>query len=275
MQSIAADIFQAVIINYDTICNGLNKPIMMQGLFLALCHKGFITGTANYEHLHCQQGELFIIIPNTVFVLHSVSEDFVAKVLYVPLRHIPDIAVSAQDIDLERILKFNILTLDSQLQEDLQYLHTVILHQLEKPMTVYRRKLMLAMINSYIFIILGNVRGGSSEQSLSSKEKITRNFFILLLNEYRSHRDVDYYAKQLFISSKYLSKVIKETSKFSAQEWINRTVLIEAKRLLVNTNLDIMQIAEKLGYSSPSTFARFFKNSTGTTPVEFRKQHSS
>ncbi len=277
MKRIEADIFQAVVINYDILHPSLNQSVLMRGLYLVLCHSGTITANANYESISCEAGDFFVIIPNTIFALKSVSKDYMAKAIYIPPKHITDITVALQDINLEQVLKFNKLTLDSQLNNDLESLHTIMMHQLEKPMTLYRRKLVLGLINSYIFIILGNVneRTGTSDPTPSNKQMLARNFFITLLNGYREHKDVDYYAATLYVSSKYLSKVVKEITTFSPQEWINKTLFMEAQRLLANTNLDITQIAEKLGYSSSSTFSRFFKQNTGLTPMEFRKQHTT
>lgn len=277
MKRIEADIFQAVVINYDILHPSLNQSVLMRGLYLVLCHSGTISANANYESISCEAGDFFVIIPNTIFALKSVSKDYMAKAIYIPPKHITDITVALQDINLEQVLKFNKLTLDSQLNNDLESLHTIMMHQLEKPMTHYRRKLVLGLINSYIFIILGNVneRTGTPDPTPSNKQMIARNFFITLLNGYREHKDVDYYAATLYVSSKYLSKVVKDITTFSPQEWINKTLFMEAQRLLANTNLDITQIAEQLGYSSTSTFSRFFKQNTGLTPMEFRKQHST
>ena len=277
MKRIEADIFQAVVINYDILHPSLNHSVLMRGLYLVLCHSGTISANANYESISCKAGDFFVIIPNTIFALKSVSKDYMAKAIYIPPKHITDITVALQDINLEQVLKFNKLTLDSQLNNDLESLHTIMMHQLEKPMTLYRRKLVLGLINSYIFIILGNIneRTGTADPNPSNKQMIARNFLITLLNGYREHKDVDYYAATLYVSSKYLSKVVKEITTFSPQEWINKTLFMEAQRLLANTNLDITQIAEQLGYSSTSTFSRFFKQNTGLTPMEFRKQHTT
>ncbi len=45
-----------------------------------------------------------------------------------------------------------------------------------------------------------------------------------------------------------------------------------AKRLLVNTDERIERIAERTGFSEPSTFCRAFKRWAGETPVEFRRR---
>lgn len=275
MQKIEADIFQAVTINQDILIRTLNTPFLIEGLFLIQGLKGTCTGTVNYEKINYREGELCVLMPSSIVVLQMVQKDFLARVLYVPPKYLPDLAVAAGYIEIQNILQFNVLTLDPQLSEDLEHLHTIILHQLEKPMTTYRIKLMLSLINSFLFIIIGNVRSGSSEKHLSSKERITRDFLLKLITDYREHKSVDYYAKQLCISSKHLSKVVKEVSNYTPQQWINRTILLEAQRLLANTTLDVMEIAERLGYSSPSTFSRFFKNATDTTPLQFRKEHVS
>lgn len=275
MQKIEADIFQAVTINYDILIHTANTPFLIEGLFLIQGLKGICTGTANYEKITFREGELCVLMPSSIVILQMVQKDFLARVLYVPPKYLPDLALAAGDIDMRSILKFNVLTLDPQLSEDLEHLHTIILHQLEKPLTTYRIKLMLSLINSYLFIIIGNVRSGSSEQHLSSKERITRDFLLKLMNDYREQKSVDYYAKLLCVSSKHLSKVVKEVSNYTPQQWINRTILLEAQRLLANTTMDVMEIAEKLGYSSSSTLTRFFKNATGITPLQFRKEHIS
>ncbi len=48
-----------------------------------------------------------------------------------------------------------------------------------------------------------------------------------------------------------------------------------AKRLLVDTEERIERIAERTGFSEPSTFCRAFKRWVGQTPVEFRRRGRS
>ena len=46
-----------------------------------------------------------------------------------------------------------------------------------------------------------------------------------------------------------------------------------AKRLLSTTNLTILEISYKLGYSSISRFSKLFKQEVGLTPSEYRERH--
>lgn len=81
------------------------------------------------------------------------------------------------------------------------------------------------------------------------------------------------YAALLNITPTHLNFICKQQSKFSAGELIRDRIILEAKRLLVNFNLSVNAIAEKLNYHDSSYFVKFFKKNTGLTPEAFRKQY--
>jgi AraC-like DNA-binding protein len=49
-------------------------------------------------------------------------------------------------------------------------------------------------------------------------------------------------------------------------------VLLEAQYLLRYSGYSIKEIAAELGFDTTSHFARFFRQSTGTTPISYRRQ---
>jgi AraC-like DNA-binding protein len=60
----------------------------------------------------------------------------------------------------------------------------------------------------------------------------------------------------------------------SAGDLIRERVLLEAKRLLANSDLMISQIAETLNFEDNAYFTRFFKKYLGTTPEGFRAAYA-
>lgn len=94
----------------------------------------------------------------------------------------------------------------------------------------------------------------------------------LVEKEYRSNRQPSYYANQLNVTEKKLNEVCKANSGVSVGDYIKDRVLLEAKRLLHNTEHNIKEIAYFLGFEDPSYFNRFFKVNTGTTAGDFRKE---
>jgi len=61
----------------------------------------------------------------------------------------------------------------------------------------------------------------------------------------------------------------------SAGTLIRERVILEAKRLLINRDLMVAEIAEKLNFADQSYFIKFFKKYEGITPEKFRKSNIS
>lgn len=100
--------------------------------------------------------------------------------------------------------------------------------------------------------------------------------FLALLNKHSiEHRSVQHYAKVLGISSKYLSFVCISYSNKNASTWIDESVIQKAKALLLVHHYSFSEASEALHFPTISSFSRFFKRVTGTTPKEFVRMQTS
>jgi AraC-like DNA-binding protein len=79
-------------------------------------------------------------------------------------------------------------------------------------------------------------------------------------------------AKQLFVNANYLNSIIKNLTGKTASAHIQEKLLLEAKSFLLHTDLQVSEIAYKLGFENTSYFNRFFKKNTALTPMGYRKQ---
>jgi AraC-like DNA-binding protein len=108
----------------------------------------------------------------------------------------------------------------------------------------------------------------------SQKKPINRyvSRFIQLVNIcHRQHRSVDHYARELNITSGHLNSVVKDYFGVNAKKYILNRNMLEAKRILKYTDLNIGEIAFELNYESTTYFIKAFKEHTGMTPLYFRK----
>ncbi|MCH5234317.1 MAG: AraC family transcriptional regulator [Muribaculaceae bacterium] len=109
---------------------------------------------------------------------------------------------------------------------------------------------------------------------LDSKQKpigrLTEKFLSLVQQYFKKERFLDFYASQLEVSTKHLSRTVKEATGFSAVDWIDRFVILEAKVLLKSTTMSIQQISDELNFASQSFFGKYFKKHTGSSPKDFR-----
>ncbi|MCR5520203.1 MAG: AraC family transcriptional regulator [Bacteroidales bacterium] len=95
--------------------------------------------------------------------------------------------------------------------------------------------------------------------------------FITLVDEnYATQHGIEFYADKLCITSNYLNKIVRDKLGKSTKEVISGRILQEAKRLLRYTELSVTEIADKLEFDTSTYFVRFFKKTTGTTPLQFR-----
>lgn len=97
-----------------------------------------------------------------------------------------------------------------------------------------------------------------------------QHFLELLEIHIHKHKQVSEYANMLNLSNYQLNTILKSTLGKTCSELINEYIILEAKRHLIATTSQVIQIAYHLGYEDVSYFIRFFKKHTGYTPEAFR-----
>ncbi|MFK7784682.1 MAG: helix-turn-helix domain-containing protein [Crocinitomicaceae bacterium] len=82
---------------------------------------------------------------------------------------------------------------------------------------------------------------------------------------------VGYCAKELNLSSNYLSDMLKKETERSAQEHIHSFIIDKAKNSLLSTTESISGIGYGLGFEHPQHFSNLFKAKTGMSPRAYRQ----
>lgn len=103
-----------------------------------------------------------------------------------------------------------------------------------------------------------------SEVYLAFRDAVERDF--------ANTRTLSDYAEALACSPRTLSRATIAAVGMPAKEFIDRRVVLEAKRMLACSPIPAARIGERLGFSSPTNFNKFFAQRTGTTPIAFRSK---
>jgi AraC-like DNA-binding protein len=110
----------------------------------------------------------------------------------------------------------------------------------------------------------------NSNKKNISRQSIQFRNFIELLNEYTiREREVQFYAKKLGITPKYLSALCIAYSGKNASTWIDEYVIVRAKELLREQRYSVREVGEILNFPSQSFFGRYFKRNMGISPKVF------
>ncbi|AQQ70041.1 Xylose operon regulatory protein [Limihaloglobus sulfuriphilus] len=112
----------------------------------------------------------------------------------------------------------------------------------------------------------------STDIFMIEDETVARALSYIRMNSKRFIQ-VDEVAEAAAIHRRGLERRFKKHLGRSVHEEIRRARLEEIKKLLLETNLLVSQIALRLNFSEVPHLTRFFTRETGTSPNEFRKQH--
>lgn len=122
------------------------------------------------------------------------------------------------------------------------------------------------------FIMAERFDTGRKGQSFPpQKMALLRNFKQLIDKQFRKLKLPKEYAEPLHVTTNHLNAVCQELVGKTAGDLIRDRVVLEAKRLLVNADLSITEIAYELNFSDGSYFTKFFRKYAGMTPEEFRR----
>ncbi len=113
----------------------------------------------------------------------------------------------------------------------------------------------------------------SPDSSAEDPEQLILNRFRKLVEKHFSTlHSVTEYATMLNLTPVSLNNRVKKGTGICARDIIIDRIILEAKRLLLFTDLTSKEIAYRLNYDEPSYFSRIFRKKTGVTPSLFRTE---
>lgn len=235
--------------------------------------KGSGYHTIDFEKYIAQTGQIYFIAPGQVHtwtfaegtegILINFTEAFFSSILINP-NYIGDFSF------FSGVPGENVGNIPEEIREEI----TQLLKQIEQEFYQHKEHksdyLRLKLMELFIVV---------SRNVVNNKSKIANRHNYLLLKNFQKQIEQNFadkklpkdYAELLFITPNHLNALCKNTLGKSAGEIIRERVLLETKRLLVNSDLSITQISHQLNFDDPSYFVKFFKKYVGVTPEEFRK----
>jgi len=119
------------------------------------------------------------------------------------------------------------------------------------------------------------------DRSVNNSLSTTRKFHQALKDYFKTGQQqiqglpsVNHLAGDLFISTRYLSEVLKQETGKNALEHIHIYLIAEAKNQLLGSDNNVSGIAYQLGFDSPSYFTRLFKKVAGVTPMQYKEHYT-
>lgn len=165
-----------------------------------------------------------------------------------------------------------VVNLTTEIGEQARMIFSKALQQDSSKGHLYLDTLRVVLLELFL-LVEQNVSSIQTETNPHYNYATLKNYQKLIEKNYLTLRLPSEYAQLLSISPNYLNALCKNHLGIQAGELIRNRILLESKRLLVNMEMSISQIAYALNFSDNSYFTKFFKKHTGITPEEFRKKN--
>jgi AraC-like DNA-binding protein len=227
---------------------------------------------ANYETL---QSTLFFISPNQYLELEAAGEESGYFIFY--NRDFYCIQIHDQEVACDGLLFNNIRNMPKVelLENEIAFLGGLFKEMigefqlndssLEEMMRTYLKQLLIRATRSWK---RQHLTHDVTDQQ--SDLEFFRKFTRLVEEHYKSKHTVADYADFLCMAPKTITHKFNRLRLPQPNEVIKNRIILEAKRLLVHTELTAKEIAYELGYHDPAYFSRLFQSKTGESPSGFR-----
>ena len=167
------------------------------------------------------------------------------------------------------------LHIDEQRRNELKQIATLLAGRMDCIMNKQTKATARRLAEIFIGIVAEAVQDINLQQTKHSHRQmeIVLSFRRLLAGHLATSRQPSYYASLLNISTVYLNEVVKGVTGMNATLYIKNEVVLQAKRLLVHTDLAVKEISDRLGIDDYAYFSRLFTQATGISPTLFRERN--
>ena len=252
-------------------------PSRLNALIIGVGTEGETSLTSNLQEFRLKKDSLFIFSPKHILQVQS-NNRFKAHLIVIA----PDF-LKRINIDTKRMMPFFLqfgslpcMELTQAESQSLRSFISMVEQELKGSETDFSSEIIGGLIAATIYKVGDILTHYLTEHPEvdspihNRAEEYFRQFTELLGEHYKHERSVGFYARQLCITPKYLTTLIKRISGKSVSEWIDNYVILEAKTLLKYSNMSVQEIAYYLNFPNQSFFGSYFKRNAGMSPSQYK-----
>ena len=234
-------------------------PCRIDAFIIGVGTEGETSVSFNLHEFRLKKDSMFIFTPKNILQVNS-QQYFKADVIAISPDFMRRINIDIKNM-MPLFLKFvenPTLALTPEESRSMRGMIAQIERETRGPETHFSFDIVSGLIAATIYKI-GDImyhylaeHPEGQNNSHNRAEEYFKQFTHLLGEHFREERSVGFYARQLCITPKYLTTLIKRISGQSVSEWIDNYVILEAKTLLKYSTMSIQEIAYYLNFPNPS-----------------------
>lgn len=255
-------------------------PCRIDAFVIGVGTEGETSVSFNLHEFRLKKDSMFIFTPKNILQVNS-QQYFKADVIAISPDFMRRINIDIKNM-IPLFLKFvenPTLALTPEESRSMRSMIAQIERETRGPETHFSFDIVSGLIAATIYKV-GDIlyhylaeHPEGQNNSHNRAEEYFKQFTHLLGEHFRQERSVGFYARQLCITPKYLTTLIKRISGQSVSEWIDNYVILEAKTLLKYSTMSVQEIAYYLNFPNQSFFGSYFKRNTGMSPSQYKAQN--
>jgi len=261
-----------ILLEKPVIKLAFHHPFKVDVTTAVICLKGTMKGYVNTDYYVANAPCLLIVFPEQILQYESFSEDFSGLFIVMSRRFLNDLSLNAQESFTTwlSVKKNACIPLDERSLNAMINYFNMMKESIKIKENPYRMQIAINLTRAFFYGAGYYFHNLSKTGKKTHNEELVEKFLNLVHTHHAEQRGLEFYADKLCLTPKHISKIIKETSGKSANEWIDEYVVLVAKALLKSTNMTIQQISDELNFPSQSFFGKYFKRILGISPRDYR-----
>lgn len=135
-----------------------------------------------------------------------------------------------------------------------------------------RAEILRGLLNIFMIYLTRQYHPAAVPPARLGNRNLVRRFFSIVEKKYMIYKLVADYADELAVTPNHLNEMVKKVSGFPASHHIRQRVVLEAKRQATYSGASMKEIAYSLGFDDIAHFSKFFKNFSGRSFTDYKKE---
>jgi AraC-like DNA-binding protein len=135
-----------------------------------------------------------------------------------------------------------------------------------------RSEILRGLLNIFMIYLTRQYRPAAAPPARQGNRSLVNRFFSIVEKKYMVYKLVADYADELAVTPNHLNEMVKKVSGYPASHHIRQRVVLEAKRQATYSGSSMKEIAYSLGFDDIAHFSKFFKNLSGRSFTDYKKE---